>query len=88
MDMLSDKKVKLRKPCRCFGCGRSFAKGQTIRKTVTVDSGDINTAAWCEVCTAYWNKFMGYGDTVDFGELKENDAENWEKIRMSLEANP
>lgn len=85
-DMLVDKKVKLRKPCKCFGCGRAYKKGETIRKTVMVDNGEFNRTAWCEVCTAYWNKFMDYDDFICFGELKENDPDNWEKIRLEKEA--
>ena len=81
-DTLSHKEVKIRKEQRCFGCGRKFPIGTTLEKNTTVDSGIFTTTYWCDVCRIYWNEYMRWDDEITFGEIRDNDPEEWERIYL------
>lgn len=85
MDCLKSKIVKLRKPCKCWGCAREFQKGEVILKMTHVDQGEFSHTAWCEVCNAYWNENMTSDDTFDIGELRACDPDGWLKMKLKLE---
>jgi hypothetical protein len=85
VDYLSDKNVKIRKPQKCWGCGREFKPGTKLTYVKAVDGGQFYSAYWCPVCQKYWIENMGSEDGINFGELKSEDAEGWESIRKSIE---
>jgi len=87
IDILEAKIVKLRKPCKCWGCRREFQAGQTIRKTTSVDEGVFAHAAWCEVCEAVMDTINEVDKDLGFceGELKNGDPDYWERIRGEIE---
>jgi len=88
MDVLSDKFVKLSKSCHCWGCGREFKAGETIRKTTSVDNGEFFCGNWCKVCDAYWTEYLDDSDVINYGDLLSNDPDGWKKIESEINANP
>jgi hypothetical protein len=80
------KKVKIRKPATCFGCGRTFPKGMILRKVTSVGGSGFSTSKWCRVCDEYWATFMTMDDEITMGELKSEDPDRWEIIRSEVEA--
>ena len=88
MDNLSNKEVKIRRPCTCLGCGRKMPKGSIVHKVTAVDNGTFSHTNWCEVCDKYWSDYgLGEDDCIMIGDLKENDPEGWEEIRLEVEVN-
>lgn len=84
-NVIKHKTVKTKKDHKCFGCGRKFEKGSILTSVTSVDGGEISTNYWCDVCNEYWDKFMDSEDLIYFGDLKANDFEEWESIRVKLE---
>ena len=85
-DVLKDKKVLTRKPHRCFGCGRGFSKGTTLRFVVTADCGEMSNSYWCPVCDRIMNKHPDdYIDGTSFGDILFNDPDEFEKVREEVE---
>ena len=84
LDILESKKVKIRKSCFCWGCGREFTKGHTLRKVTTVDCGVFSHTKWCNVCDEYWNVYMENGEEIGFGDLRSQDKEGWQEIMNSF----
>jgi hypothetical protein len=85
LDYLTDKKVKIRKSQKCWGCGREFPKGSTLRYVKGVDGGVFGFAYWCDTCQEYWNEYMEDNDTCGMGELKKENVERWEETRKQIE---
>lgn len=85
MDFLLDKDVKIRKTQKCFGCAREFFKGSPLRFIKSVDNGEFSSSYWCKTCCNYWNKYMEYGDEISFGDLRLQDKEGWEAVRLESE---
>ena len=73
MDELRNKKVKLRKPRRCWCCAKRFEVGKELTHTVTVDSGQFYSTYWCPVGLNYFTTCDRYElwDGFDYGEIAE-----------------
>ena len=85
-DIIGDKDVKIRKEQRCFGCARKFPPGTVLARITSVDSGVFATTYWCDVCRIYWKEHMLYDDEINFGELRDQDPEEWERIYLKRQA--
>lgn len=85
MNILQDKIVNIRKKQKCFGCTREFLPPSKLQLLVYVDSGDFSRSYWCDVCRAYWTKYMDSDDTINMGDLKQESPELWEPIRNQIE---
>jgi len=85
MTIINQKQVKTRKEHSCFGCGRKMPKGSKMDSITSTDGGNISTDYWCGVCRVYWDKHMDSGDEIGFGELRGEDCEGWEEIRLTVE---
>jgi hypothetical protein len=86
-EVIAQKEVRIHKPRRCWGCARRFDVGARLARIVSVDGGKASSAYWCPVCNeAWWNAF-GYRSDEDcaFGELRDNDPAEWEKVRARVE---
>lgn len=64
MNIIQDKKVITRNVHSCWGCGRKYPAKTEMRRTVSVDGGEIGSAYWCKVCS----EFM---DTLDADEAED-----------------
>lgn len=74
MTNLKYKVVRLRKPRKCWGCMKQHEKGQLMRNSVAVDSGEIYSSYWCRPCDEYVNKFReNFDDGVSYGEFAGED---------------
>lgn len=88
MDILTDKKVKVRKAHICHGCAKSYEKGEVMRYTTSVDAGEINSAYWCQTCDKLIDSTYDYfelQDGIEFGSVREGDIEAWESFHSSIE---
>lgn len=86
MDILLDKKVKIRKPQRCWGCARTFEVGTMLHYIKSAEDGTINNSYWCPVCDKYWNTYMKDNEEgILLGELKREDSEGWKTIQKEVE---
>ena len=85
MSIISQKSVKTRKEHSCFGCGRKMEKGTQMEAITSTDGGSISTDYWCKVCQTYWETHMSDGDEIGFSELRGEDREGWERIRVTVE---
>lgn len=88
MHILKDKIVKIRKHHSCWGCGREFPAGSTLRKVVTVDAGDFAHTYWCAVCNEMWEQRPMWlqEEGIGEGELFSNDPELWNEIADKVAA--
>lgn len=48
--ILKIKTVKTRKKHTCFGCCENISIGTTVSHVVSVESGDLTSAYWCDKC--------------------------------------
>lgn len=91
METLSNKVLVTRKPHRCWGCGREFPPGSTLRKVVSVDCGDFASTYWCGICDEMWSQMPMWEqeEGVYEGELCSNDPDMWNEVaaRLAMEAN-
>ncbi|MDD4181976.1 MAG: hypothetical protein PHE87_10115, partial [Victivallaceae bacterium] len=86
MDILTDKKVKTRKAHRCHGCSREIIAGSIAHYQVTVDNGDFLSVYFCNVCIEYMSRIIfNNDDGIAEGELKEDDYDGWEAVRLEME---
>lgn len=76
--ILSNKKVKVRKPRVCHGCNTEYDIGTKMNRNVSVDSGDISTSYWCGICEEFladkWKNIddegIGQGDCWEYSEYE------------------
>lgn len=74
--ILSNKTVKIRVPHRCWGCGREYPIGTSMRGQAEKDNGKVSTTYWCYVCDKYLSDTRDSWDDddgINFGELKSLD---------------
>lgn len=80
MDQTWVKKVKTRKPHKCWGCGEMIEAGSRVEYVTNVDAGQFMHSYWCNVCQKvvdgleYWEREDGFG----FTDIKNNYPEQWE----------
>ena len=72
-EVLKSKRVTIRKPRLCFGCGHPLKKGDKAAIQTNVDNGTIFDIPLCDICDDIVSD-MQYGDWFGEGDLKE-DAE-------------
>lgn len=72
METLTNKKVKIRKPHRCWCCAKRHEVGEYLWYTSTVDGGQFFNAYWCQVGVDFMATEDQYDleDGYDFGEIK------------------
>ena len=78
MSLISDRTVKVRKPCFCFGCGRPFQVGDRVRKVVWKGDAGLRTIPWCPVCHDWWEREASYSqieDGISEGEIRDECPE-------------
>lgn len=83
--VLESKNVVIRKPHKCWGCGREFEKGSKLTFFKEVDAGDFKYSYWCKTCMTYSKSNMGTDEGIEFGDLKYEDPEGWEEVRKEIE---
>ena len=76
MDIIFHGKVKTRKSHHCWGCMKPIPIGSTVKKTTTVDSGEISSAWWCDICDAFFGTLSMYDqmDGFTYGELRDYEG--------------
>lgn len=74
MDVLSDKKVKVRKQHICFGCCEVIPQGtEGIRKTDIANEGDVYTNYLCARCDDWVSENTDhFQDEWYQGDVKED----------------
>ena len=86
MYVLSDKKVKIRKPHKCWGCKRQYNKGDQLQKIDTVDQGLFLSSYWCDVCDALFNQVAhDWDDGYGYGELRDRWPDEWAEMQYKME---
>jgi hypothetical protein len=83
-DCIRSKRVKTRKPHRCWGCWQQQPAGSEIMSTTSADGGEINTVYWCDVCVEYMRRHCQSDDEFSEREIYDNDRETWEEIKAEL----
>lgn len=81
MNVISVKRVKIRKPRQCFGCLRKYPVTTEMECSVSFDSGKIYSCYICKQC----REFI---DTLSPDELEdgfyEGDLLNYEEYRIKI----
>ena len=74
MNVISSKKVKIRKPHNCWGCTTLYEPPAEMEVSVSVDGGTIMSAYWCESCQEIMDNMDSFDlqDGFDYGELRAN----------------
>jgi len=86
-DILHWKKVKTRKPHKCFGCAKTYPEKTEMIHAAYTDGGQAFGCYWCDTCVEYMHEYFASGDEVyRLGEIFDNDPEGWEVIRSKAEA--
>lgn len=80
MDVLTDKIVTTRKLHYCHGCAREMPIGSRLKKTALVDAGEFQSSYWCDTCVDYWAEYMTDDDSINMGDLRNNDPRGWEEF--------
>lgn len=70
-DTIDSKTVKTRKPHRCWGCTKEFAKGTDMLAVKSKDMGKIETAYWCPECMSA-DVDHGQGQCFGYGEFAQH----------------
>jgi hypothetical protein len=73
--------VTTRKEQKCWGCAETYPKGSRLQVINSVDSGQFHVGYWCDTCREYWQEHMLHGEAIDMGELKDQDPEEWNRIK-------
>lgn len=76
------KEVKIRKPHKCWGCGRLFPTGTLMESNVSTDEGKIFTTYFCETCQNVVDKAADWyeDEGIGFMELINNYPEEYKII--------
>ena len=82
--LISEKRVKTRKPHRCFGCAKEYPKGSWMCRFSVADCGTVWASYKCEVCEEYEVRFLSDGDFYGYGDFYDNDPEGWEEVRQEI----
>jgi hypothetical protein len=85
MALLKNKIVKIRGDKVCHGCGRKFKSGSSLEYQAYAEDGKIYSTYWCEICLQYWSEYMENDEDISVGDLRSEDFEAWEAIRIRFE---
>lgn len=72
--ILQSKYVKVRKKRVCFGCGRQFPVGTSMRMDAIADGGIVWNCYLCDTCDEIADGFE-YGDEFGFMDLRDDALE-------------
>ena len=78
--------VKIRKPHRCFGCGKEYQSGSAMTNAAYTNNGTIHTAYWCPVCAEYMNRYFQFGEECSYRDIYDNDRQGWESLKSEMES--
>lgn len=85
--ILSDSFVTTRARHPCWGCRRPIRVGATVHRIVYVDLGKADSVYWCPVCEELIARMdIDEDDRFEFGELRQNESQEWERVRGLIEA--
>jgi len=85
--MFESQEVVTRKPHRCWGCNRVLPGGTKMQRQVDDEAGTLHATYWCLTCVEVAGIDESYyGDGCGLGEVRENEPEEWEKVRAKMEA--
>jgi len=84
-DILRWQEVKTRKPHKCFGCAKEYPINTKMINASYAEDGTVNSCYWCITCLEYMHQYFEYDDETDYGEIYENNKEEWESIKKELE---
>ena len=73
--------VKTRKPHRCFGCAKEYPPKSKMIDASYADNNTVYSCYWCRTCEEYIHRHFRYGDETGYGEIYDNDTEEWEVIK-------
>ncbi len=75
MNIISEKKVKTRKPHNCWGCKQQIPIGTLTQTVTSIDGASMSTVYWCDKCQAFMDTLDSYDmqDGFDYGELSEDE---------------
>ena len=85
--VISEKRVKTRKPHRCWGCGRLIQPGNYMDRTVSTRDGVIEATYWCLVCIEVMSRYQEQCHEIYFheGDFKDYYEDEWNEIQYTLE---
>jgi len=75
MTCIAQRKVRTRKPHRCWGCCILIPAGTPTEITVGADMGEISTAYWCDICVGIMADMYDPENGLDYGDLQEEAEE-------------
>ena len=78
-------KVETRKPHRCFGCAKEYPPKSKMINSSYADGGTVYSCYWCKTCEEYMHRNFESGDETGYGEIYDNDTEEWEAIKREQE---
>ena len=78
------KHVITRKPHKCFGCGLEYPAGSDMVSAAYVEDKAAYGCYWCSTCEEYMRQHFEHGDGTGYGEIYENDQEEWERIKKDI----
>ncbi len=82
MGAIAERRVKTRKPHRCFGCDQLYPTGSSMRCITWRDQDGIRSYHWCDVCDEVWKREgMRYDDEIHRGDLYDED---WLSVQAEL----
>lgn len=82
MSAIAERRVKTRKPHRCFGCDQLYPAGSSMRYITWRGEGGISSFHWCDVCDEVWKRSgLRYDDEIHCGDLYDED---WRSVQAEL----
>jgi hypothetical protein len=82
------KQVTTRKPHQCYGCGDVFPAKTPMVCQCNIIDGSFCVTYFCLVCKHIWDeihKVDRYAyESLFEGDLKAEDPDEWERVRVSL----
>jgi len=72
MNIISSKRVKIRKAHNCWGCTKIFTPPKEMDVVICADNGRIYNVYWCDNCQKILNEDPFSGEEYTYGELLGN----------------
>lgn len=71
MGTMSTKRVRTRKPHRCWGCARQVPVGTDIECYTSASEGSITSTYWCDRCIGFYDEHCLPGEEIMDGDLRD-----------------
>ena len=71
MNLISEKKVKVRKAHNCWGCTKLFPIKSDMQVVKYSEEGHVYSVYWCKFCQSVLTKRFEHDDTFAYSELKD-----------------